>query len=137
MDYTELLECAEKLRDARNADKKKPALQAVDYILEGRTTIRKHGKIIDQVLGLDLYVINKKLTDLSTPLLTEDAIQELLENSELPIKSDGRGSKNLISMMTEDMFLSVYTYGGFSDFVKPFYTIILNEKELEKVSNND
>lgn len=135
MDYTELLELAEKLRDERKLDKKKGDLQAVEYMLEGRTTVKRRGEMVDQVLGLELYVINKQLTDLSTPLLTEHAIQELMENAELPIKSEGRGSKNLILMMAEDMFLSVYVYGGFSDFVKPFYTIILNEKELEKVSN--
>jgi 5'-3' exonuclease len=137
MDYTELLQRAEQLKDERKADKKKGDLQAIEYMLEGRTTIKKHGKIIDQVLGHGFYVINKQLTDLSQPMLTASAIQELRENAELPIKSDGRGSKNLIQMMNEDKFLNVYVYGGFADFVKPFYTVILTEKELEKVSNND
>lgn len=136
IDYKELLVRAEQLREERKTDKKKGDLQAIEYMLEGRTTIKKQGEVIDHILGNEFYVINKLLTDLSEPMLTTDAIQELQENAELPIKSEGRGSKQLIQMMNDDMFMSVYVYGGFADFVKPFYTVILNEKELEKSSIN-
>ena len=52
-----------------------------------------------------------------------------LEQLELPLAPEGRGSKNLIKMMNEDGFLSIYG-SNFVNYVEPFYTIIMNEKQL-------
>jgi len=45
------------------------------------------------------------------------------------LSPENRGSKNLYNMMIEDEFLSVYG-STFVQYVEPFYTVIMNEKQL-------
>jgi hypothetical protein len=47
------------------------------------------------------------------------------------LSPEGRGSKNLLKMMTEDDFLSVYN-SNFVNYVEPFYSVIMGEKQLLK-----
>lgn len=71
---------------------------------------------------------NFELVNLREPLLNESALEEL-EQLEIPLSSEDRGSTNLYRMMREDDFLSVYG-GSFPQYVEPFYTVIQNEKDL-------
>jgi len=79
---------------------------------------------------------NFQLVNLRQPMLNEQAVEEL-KQLELPLSPDDRGSKNLLKMMNEDQFLSVYG-STFVQYVEPFYTIIMNEKQLltEYIKNN-
>ena len=45
------------------------------------------------------------------------------------IKVSDTASKKIISMMQEDGFLSIYG-STFPNYVEPFYTVIMNEKQL-------
>lgn len=71
---------------------------------------------------------NFELVNLRQPMLNEQAIEELAQ-LEMPLSPDDRGSKNLLKMMREDEFLSVYG-STFVQYVEPFYTVIMNEKQL-------
>jgi len=61
-------------------------------------------------------------------MLNEEAIEEL-EQLEMPLSPDNRGSKYLYRLMMEDEFLKVYG-STFVQYVEPFYTVIMYEKQL-------
>jgi len=86
--------------------------------------------------GVERLKTNFKLVNLREPMLNEQAREEL-KQLEIPLSPDGRGSNNLLKMMNEDDFLSVYG-STFVQYVEPFYTIIMNEKQLltEYIKNN-
>ena len=74
--------------------------------------------------------VNYKLTNLRDPYLNDQAIEELAQ-LDMPLSPEVRGHKNLLKMMREDEFLSVYN-SDFVSYVKPFYTVIMSEKQLLK-----
>ena len=86
--------------------------------------------------GLERLKTNYQLVNLREPMLNEQAREELLQ-LEIPLSPDDRGSKNLLKMMNEDEFLSVYG-STFVQYAEPFYTVIMNEKQLltEYLKNN-
>lgn len=86
--------------------------------------------------GIKRLKTNYQLTNLREPMLNEQAREEL-KQLELPLSPEDRGSKNLYKMMIEDDFLSVYG-STFPNYVEPFYTVIMNEKQLltEYIKNN-
>jgi len=86
-------------------------------------------KIFENLLAnIDRLKLNYKLMNLKEPILNQEAIDEL-EQLKMPLSSENRGSNNLYKMMIEDEFLSLYK-GTFVNYVEPFYTVIMNEKQL-------
>jgi len=86
-------------------------------------------KVFENLLkNTERLKLNYKLMNLSEPMLNEQAIEEL-KQLEMPLSPDNRGAKNLYKLMIEDEFLTIYK-GTFVDFVQPFYTVIMNEKQL-------
>jgi len=104
---------AKKINEERVKNKKKP-IKTLELLLS----------------STDRLKINYQLVNLREPILNEDAINEL-ENLKLPLSSDDRNSKNLYNMMLEDDFLSIYK-STFVQYIEPFYSVIMNEKELLK-----
>jgi 5'-3' exonuclease len=93
------------------------------------------GKTKEGIFGEEFFVINKKIVDLSEPLINEEG-KELVElyYSE-SLDPDGRGYKNLIKMMMED---GLFKYLPKSDdqwvyFLRPF--LKLTRKEKTKFKN--
>lgn len=80
------------------------------------------------VNGVERLKTNYKLVNLREPILNDDAVL-LLEELEIPLSPNDRGSKNLYKLMMEDEFLTVYG-GTFVQYIEPFYTVIMNEKQL-------
>ena len=78
--------------------------------------------------GIERLKTNFQLVNLRQPILNEQANEELLQ-LEVPLSPEDRGSKNLYKLMIEDEFLSVYG-STFPQYVEPFYTVIMNEKQL-------
>lgn len=109
----EICEKADKINKERISQKKKP-LKALENLLN----------------GIERLKLNHKLINLREPFLNEQAIEEL-EQLEMPLSPEGRGSKNLLKMMNEDEFLTVYN-STFVNYVEPFYSVIMNEKQLLK-----
>ena len=94
-------------------------------------------KVFENLLNnIERLRTNFQLVNLREPMLTETAVSEL-QQLELPLAPEDRGSKNLYKMMIEDDFLSVYS-STFPNYVEPFYTVIMNEKQLltEYYKNN-
>ena len=107
----EICGIADKINQERIANKKKP-LKALENLLN----------------NIDRLKINYKLINLRQPMLNEEAIEEL-QQLEIPLSPEGRGHKHLVKMMNEDGFLTVYG-SSFVPYVEPFYTVIMNEKQL-------
>jgi 5'-3' exonuclease len=108
-------------------DKDNPALK---NLLSGRTK--------DGIFGDEYYEINKKLVDLSEPLISEEG-KELVESyySE-SMDPDGRGHKNLIRMMMED---GLFKYlpkrdDAWVSFLTPFLKLTRKEKNKFKNKKN-
>lgn len=107
----EICKKADEINQNRIVDKKKP-LKSLQNLLN----------------GIDRLKTNHQLVNLREPMLNEQAKEELLQ-LDVPLSPEGRGSKNLYNMMIEDDFLSVYG-STFPNYVEPFYTVIMNEKQL-------
>jgi 5'-3' exonuclease len=94
-----------------------------------------NGKSKHGVMGETLYITNKKIIDLSQPLVT-DKVKERI-NDELingVLNPEGRDYKVLMKQMIND---GIYSYmpksdSGFIDFFRPFYIIMEKEKKLYK-----
>lgn len=112
----EICKRSKKINEERKKEKKKP-LKALDNILK----------------GVDRLKTNYRLMSLKEPLLNDTAIEEL-EQLKMPLSPENRGSKNLHKMMMEDGFFTVYN-GTFVNYIEPFYTVIMNEKQLLKDFN--
>ena len=91
-------------------------------------------KIFENLLNnIERLILNYKLVNLREPFLNDEAREGLLELQD-PLNPAERGSRNLIKMMNEDEFLTIYT-GTFPNYVEPFYVVIEHEKELLKRYN--
>jgi len=117
----EVCKRADEINQERVLNKKKP-LKALENLISPE--------------GIKRLKMNYRLTNLREPLLNEQAIEEL-QQLEIPLSPEDRGSKNLYKMMIEDEFLQVYG-SSFVQYIEPFYTIIMNEKRLlmEYYKNN-
>jgi 5'-3' exonuclease len=90
---------------------------------------KKPLKALENLLNnIDRLKMNFQLVNLREPLLNEQA-EEALKDMDMPLSPKDRKSKYLYEMMMEDEFLSVYG-STFVQYVEPFYTVIMNEKDL-------
>jgi 5'-3' exonuclease len=110
--FDKILDKTKLIQEERIKDKKKP-LKSLDNILNSK----------------DKYYRNKKLVDLSKPLMTEEAIEMVDDIRTLPLDDEDRGSKNLLRMMVEDGFINVIWNQDYVDYLTPFIPIAKNEKE--------
>lgn len=78
--------------------------------------------------NVDRLKLNFELVNLEKPMLTDQAIEEL-EQLDLPLSPDGRSSSTLYNYMVQDDYLSIYG-NTFPNYVEPFYTVIMNEKDI-------
>ena len=115
----EICKKADEMNQERVKNKKKP-LKALENLLN----------------NIERLKTNFQLVNLREPMLNENAEKELFL-LEQPLSPEGRGHVNLLKMMNEDQFLSVYG-STFVQYVEPFYTVIMNEKQIltEFLKNN-
>ena len=121
VDYTDILSKGEELLK-ENKDNK-----SLQNLLSGKT--------IEGIFGDEYYDINKKLIDLSNPLINQEGKEMVDSYYSESLDPDGRGYKNLIRMMMED---GLFKYLPKSDdswvyFLKPF--LKLTRKEKSKFKN--
>ena len=83
---------SKELLEERKAAKKKP-LKSLENIVNGVT---------DGIQGNKIYEINKKIIDLSEPLLTNDAIDGLKEEMYAPLGDEDRDIKNVYTIIKEN-----------------------------------
>ena len=93
------------------------------------------GKTKEGIMGDDFFKINKKLVDLSEPLIDEEGKEMVREYYSESMDPDGRGHRNLIRMMMDDGFFKYLPKGDDSwvNFLKPF--LKLSRKEKTKFKN--
>ena len=95
------------------------------------------GKTKEGVFGDEYYVINRKLVDLSQPLINQKGKELVDAYYSESLDPDGRGYKNLIRMMMED---GLFKYlpkqdDGWIYFLKPFLKLTRKEKSKFKNKN--
>ena len=88
------------------------------------------GKTKEGIFGDEFFVINKKIVDLSEPLISDEGKQLVETYYSESLDPDGRGYKNLIRMMMED---GIFKYLPKNDdawvyFLKPFLKLTRKEK---------
>ncbi len=129
--FPELLEKPVEITDilskGENLLKEEKGNAALQNLLSGKT---KEG-----IFGDEFYVINKKLVDLSEPLISDEGRDLVNSYYSESLDPDGRGYKNLIRMMMED---GLFKYLPKNDenwiyFLKPF--LKLTRKEKTKFKN--
>jgi len=90
---------------------------------------KKPVKALENIVnGVERLKMNHQLTNLREPMLNEAAEEALLE-LEKPLSPENRGTKQLLPMMMEDEFLTVYK-STFVQYIEPFYTVVMHEKQL-------
>ena len=113
----------QRAKDLQSEGDKRKIIQS---IIEGKT---KRG-----VLGNEFFDINKKIVDLSNPMISDEGMKlvELYYTEELD--PEGRGYQNLMRMMMKD---GIFKYlpkqdNGWVDFITPFMKLTRKEKKRYK-----
>ena len=103
--------------------------KSISNILEGKT---KRG-----LLGQEFFEINKRLVDLSTPLISEEGKKEVEDYYSEELDPDGRGHKNLMRMMNDDGIFKYLpkTDDMWVEFLQPFLKLTRKEKTKFKRKN--
>ena len=88
------------------------------------------GKSKSGILGEEFYTTNKKIVDLSNPLITEDAkelVEQIINDT---IDPADRGYKNLMRMMMEDGLFKYLPKNdeAWVNFLRPFMKLTRKEK---------
>lgn len=118
-----ILERSEALLDERKADKKKP-LVVLENVLKS---------ITDGSQGKDIYEINRKIIDLSEPMLTEEAEQGMKEEMHAPLSPDGRDIKNIYNIIYENGMSDMLDEHKFGNLFGMYEKLIKMETEYGKV----
>jgi len=103
--------------------------KSISNILEGKT---KRGS-----LGQEFFEINKKLVDLSDPLISTEGKEEVKSYYEEELDPDGRGYKNLMRLMNDD---GIFKYlpkvdDQWVEFLQPFMKLSRKEKKRFNTKN--
>lgn len=117
-DLNTIIGRSRELLDERKAQKKKP-LKSLENIINGVT---------DGCQGDKLYEINKKIIDLSEPLLTEESKAELDDSLYVPIDTSDRDIKNVYGIIYENGMNDLIDEEKFGNTFSPYGRIIMMEK---------
>ena len=120
MTLDEIISQANQINEQRAKEKKKPLL-ACTNIVERNT---------DGIQGKDIYEINNRLIDLSDPLLTDEAKNDLDEKLGAPLDTDGRDFRTLYQIIRSNNLYTLYKDDNFSKFFAPFSRLMDNEKKF-------
>lgn len=119
----EVIERAKEKINERISQKKKP-IKWHENIVKGVSKKNYNG---------DFYEINNKIINLSEPLLTEDAKEELDAMMYTPMDPEGRSFENLYKLILEDNITDLIKPERFSSFFSTFKS--LSDKEIRRFNN--
>ena len=122
MDLEAILERSKVLNEERIANKKKP-LKSLENVLN---------RVTDGCQGEYIYDINRRIIDLSEPMLTEEAKEELDNMIHIPLDPDGRDYKNLYRIVQDNNMTDILSEDKFGTFFSDFNKIMENEKKFFK-----
>jgi len=117
-----VIERSKELLEERKQAKKKP-LKSLENIVNCVT---------DGIQGKDIYNINKKIIDLSEPLLTDEARKGLKEESYAPLNCEGRDIKNVYDIVYQNGMYDLTDEKIFGNLFGMYEKIIKTEKEFSK-----
>lgn len=106
----EVKNAAKKLIDERISNKKKPFVWC-ENIVNGKSNKTYDG---------DFYEINRKLIDLSKPMLTEDALEEIKSMMYQPLDMTDRSFENLYKIVKEEGMTEIIEPNSFGQFFADF-----------------
>lgn len=118
-DLDRVISESKELIEERKKEKKKP-LAVTKNIINRKT---------NGCQGVDIYEINDKIINLSNPLLTDDAINELHSIMYSPLDPNGRDFKNLYSIIQENEMIDLIKEDNFTRLFSAFYKLINEEKK--------
>lgn len=124
----EVKQRAQEKIDERMQEKKKP-LQWHENIIHGISNKDYEG---------DFYEINRRIIDLSQPLLTESAERDIEAMMYAPLEPDEKSFSNLYTMVKRDKIEDLVDPNKFSNFFVPFKELADREKRryLETMQEN-
>lgn len=124
MTIDDIISKSRQINEERKAQKKKP-LVALDNIVNSVT---------DGCQGDRIYEINKKIIDLSEPLLTTEATQEICDLMYAPMDPEGRDYAGLYKIINENGMFELLDENKFSLLFGCFERVINEEKKFLKKS---
>ncbi len=108
---------SKELLEERKTEKKKP-LKVLENIVNG---------ITDGCQGDRLYEVNRKIIDLSEPLMTDEAIEYMDYSMYTPIDTSVRDVKNVYKIVEENRMYDLLNEEKFGDILGPYSRIISME----------
>jgi 5'-3' exonuclease len=123
MNLETVIRRSKELLEERKQAKKKP-LKSLENIVNGVT---------DGCQGDKIYEINKKIIDLSEPLLTEEAKKELDDVLYAPIDTSDRSLKNVYKIVEQNKMYEITNETKFGNAFAPYNRIqMMENKRFEK-----
>jgi len=120
-----IIERSKQLLEERKADKKKP-LKSLENIVNCVT---------DGIQGDKIYEVNKKIIDLSEPLLTKEALEGLQAEMYAPLGDDDRNINNVYNIIVENGMSDLTNEKVFGNLFGFFERIIKMEQNYSKKSS--
>lgn len=117
-----VIERSKELLEERKTQKKKP-LKSLENIVNSVT---------DGIQGKKIYEINKKIIDLSEPLLTKEALEGLNDEMYAPLGDDDRDIKNIYQIISDNGMNDLLDEKKFGSLFGCFERTIKSEKEYSK-----
>lgn len=114
------LDVCKTILEERKANKKKPLLCLQNALK----------KVTDGCQGEKIYEINRKIIDLSEPLLTKEATEELNDIFDAPIDPEGRGLNNVYDIISRNQMYQILNENSFGNMFGMYERI--KKKECEK-----
>lgn len=121
-DLKAVIELSKGLLRERKEQKKKP-LKSLENIVNG---------ITDGCQGDKLYEINEKIIDLSEPIITKEAEEELSEVLYVPIDTSDRDIKNVYRIIRDNCMNRLLDEEKFGDVFSSYSRIIMMEQKRFK-----
>lgn len=119
VDLETVVELSRVMLDKRKEERKKP-LKSLENIING---------ITDGIQGDMLYEVNKKIIDLSEPLLTEESKYMLDDELYSPLDISNRGVKNIYKIVNEYKVNDLMDENKFGEVFSHYHRIIKRESE--------
>lgn len=114
-----IMEESQLLIEERKKEKKKPLVVTENIV----------NKVTNGCQGVNIYEINDKIINLSNPLLTEDAINEMKSIMYSPLDPKGRDFKNLYMIIQENEMIDMLNEDKFGHLFSAFHKLINFEKK--------
>lgn len=122
LSLNDIIDISHKLIEERTSKKLKP-LKSTENIIN---------RVTNGCQGEEIFEINKKIIDLSNPLLTDEAIIGMNEIMHAPLDPEGRDFKNLYQIIQDNDMIDLLDTNIFSSFFSSFNGLIDNEKNFFK-----